>query len=362
MVATRLLVLDFVHEYIERWRYSPSLGEIGAELGVSRKHVSKAIASLVDSGLLVKTPGPRGLALPDQRDTAIRLLSSMGFQVSRGQQVVTKSALLSPTPVEYIPLRTDRGQHGRQGRKKRAKAKAKALASVRQAPVESVDPVKVAADDRYARQHPERAAEEAALRSHFNQALIDHGHRRNGTAATLASAAQVRQGALARLHQSGTIDDDQLAWALEIAAEHERIDAEVGMAAMKWGVRVDVGGQGNRALESLWRVRRAQAYRLWWAGLIDLCREFIGTRYLVALDGGSEDLSRVTTAGAAAAQVLSMIVDDLGVTWAARRLRIGMRKMRKLLEEALNLWPKVLRDVRNEIDEDDLIAVQVMLG
>jgi biotin operon repressor len=123
MVATRLLVLDFVHEYIERWRYSPSLGEIGAELGVSRKHVSKAIASLVDSGLLVKTPGPRGLALPDQRDTAIRLLSSMGFQVSRGQQVVTKSALLSPTPVEYIPLLPDRGQHGRQGRKEAGEAK-----------------------------------------------------------------------------------------------------------------------------------------------------------------------------------------------------------------------------------------------
>jgi hypothetical protein len=48
--------------------------------------------------------------------------------------------------VEYIPLLPDRGQHGRQGRKEAGKGQAKALASVRQAPVKRTDPLKVAAD------------------------------------------------------------------------------------------------------------------------------------------------------------------------------------------------------------------------
>jgi hypothetical protein len=253
------------------------------------------------------------------------------------------------------------GKGAKKRAKQKARAKAKALA-VRQAPVKRTDPLKKTADTRYERLHPERAAEEQRLKEdrEFNESL--HGHKRNGTAATHAGAVQVRQGALARLHHSGTLSADQLAWALEIAAEHERIDAEVGMASMKWGVRVDIGSQSNRAFESLGRVRRAQAYKRWWSGLIDLCREFVGTRHVVADNDGTADLPCVTASAQAAAQVLAMIVDDLGVTWAAKRLRIGMRKMRKILEEALNLWPKVLRDARNEIAEDDLIAVQVMLG
>jgi len=87
------------------------------------------------------------------------------------------------------------------------------------------------------------------------------------------------------------------------------------------------------------------AYTRWRAALIDLC----------------QSASRLSAASMAAAALLDMIVDDLGVTWAARRLRISVRRMRKLLEDALDLWPKMLERARSEVDEADLAYLEARI-
>jgi len=200
------------------------------------------------------------------------------------------------------------------------------------------------ADERYAAIHPQRAAQEAALRERYSQAQANFGYKRNGTTATHDGASRVRQGALARLHASGAISNDQLGWALEIAAEHERIDAEVAIRSAGLE-RVGGGGGRDDVFEAIGRVRRAVAYTRWRAALIDLC----------------QSASRLSAASMAAAALLDMIVDDLGVTWAARRLRISVRRMRKLLEDALDLWPKMLERARSEVDEADLAYLEARI-
>jgi hypothetical protein len=117
-----------------------------------------------------------------------------------------------------------------------------------------------------------------------------HGPSRNGTAATLPAPLRCARARWRAFTTPGPSSADQLAWALEIAAEHERIDAEVGMASMKWGVRVDIGGQSNRASKAFGASGVRRHISLWWSGLIDLCREFVGTRYVVADNDGTADL------------------------------------------------------------------------
>jgi len=201
------------------------------------------------------------------------------------------------------------------------------------------------ADERYAAIHPQRAAQEAALRERYSQAQADFGHKRNGTTATHDGASRVRQGALARLHASGAISNDQLGWALEIAAEHERIGAEVAVRGANLDGRVDGGRSRDDVFEAIGRVRRAVAYTRWRAGLIDLC----------------QGASPLTASSIAAGALLDMIVDDLGITWAARRMRVGVRRMRKLLDDALDLWPKMLSSAYDDVDEVDLAYLEARI-
>jgi hypothetical protein len=56
-----------------------------------------------------------------------------------------------------------------------------------------------------------------------------------------------------------------------------------------------------------------------------------------------------------------MIVDDLGITWAARRMRVGVRRMRKLLDDALDLWPKMLSSAYDDVDEVDLAYLEARI-
>jgi DNA-binding MarR family transcriptional regulator len=103
MASLRLLVLDFVRSYIGRHGVSPSYGEIAAGLGCGRTSVKRAVKSLVAAGLLLQRPGARGIALPAQRDLAVRLLREHGWNVDEDVQIAhvplpgTKSTLL-PTP------------------------------------------------------------------------------------------------------------------------------------------------------------------------------------------------------------------------------------------------------------------------
>lgn len=208
---------------------------------------------------------------------------------------------------------------------------------------EKPNPVQQRADERYALLHPQLAADEHQLKQIRAMAVKAHGHRRHGTVETHFAAAitETRQGSLARLHRTGAISADQLGWALEITAEHDRINAEVAVRGVSFDTRVDMTRMGDATFfEELGRVRRAQAYTRWRAGLASICRDRPdGLRH-----------------------VLAMVVDDLGVTWAAKHLRMSVRRARKLLLDALELWPKMMGQVKDDIDEEDLIAMEMRLA
>ncbi|KUR80775.1 LexA family transcriptional regulator [Novosphingobium sp. FSW06-99] len=81
MVSLRLQVLKFARVYIGMWGEGPSYGEIGQATGASRTAVKKAVRKLAEQGLLLRTPGARGLVLPEARDDALRVLRDLGWTV-----------------------------------------------------------------------------------------------------------------------------------------------------------------------------------------------------------------------------------------------------------------------------------------
>ena len=113
MASLRLQVLAFVRVYITRWGEGPSYGEIGEATGASRTAIKKAVRRLIAQGLLLRSPGARGLMLPDRRDEAIRVLRELGWTVDGdgarltppvGQdagQEVTNRALLAIEVLDY---------------------------------------------------------------------------------------------------------------------------------------------------------------------------------------------------------------------------------------------------------------------
>ena len=107
MASRRLQVLEFVRSYLVKYGASPSYGEIARGCGTNTSRVKEALQSLVKSGLLLRRPGPRGLALPDTRDAAIQLLSELGYMVF-DERTVIKPALQSRPLLDYDPV------HGRE--------------------------------------------------------------------------------------------------------------------------------------------------------------------------------------------------------------------------------------------------------
>lgn len=105
MASLRLLVLAFVREYFDAWHASPSYGEIANGLNTNRTRIRKAVKSLAADGLLLRAPGPRGLALPTVRDECVRQLRSLGWAVDedvhRAREGVTEGTLLPPPALDY---------------------------------------------------------------------------------------------------------------------------------------------------------------------------------------------------------------------------------------------------------------------
>jgi hypothetical protein len=105
MASFRLLVLNFVRDYFAQHGGSPSYGEVAAGLHSNHKRVRKAIQRLARDGALIKVPGPRGLALPDRRAEAIRLLREQGFVVDEDILAVEGGVrdwtLLPPPELDY---------------------------------------------------------------------------------------------------------------------------------------------------------------------------------------------------------------------------------------------------------------------
>jgi hypothetical protein len=190
-----------------------------------------------------------------------------------------------------------------------------------------------AARARWAELHPEQAKAERRLRKERAQLLDRWDHKRNGTPETHERASRRRQGAMARLYQAGGIDRFQLAASDEIRQAAERIGADVALRTMSMETRVDRTFMGDaNFFESLRRVWDEMAYTRW----------------------------RGRARGPIGA-LLEMIVEDTGVTIAARRYRMSNRTAKALLTDALDLWPKIHGDVRKEVDEGDLIAAHAGL-
>ena len=110
MASFRALVLAFVVSYINSWGQSPSYGEIAAATGSNRTRVKRAVASLEKAGLLHRTPGTRGLSLPDAIDRARQTLIRAGVMPVVAA-AVTKPTLLPPPALDY-PSPARRGAKG----------------------------------------------------------------------------------------------------------------------------------------------------------------------------------------------------------------------------------------------------------
>lgn len=136
-----------------------------------------------------------------------------------------------------------------------------------------------------------------------------------GTPDTYAHVAEqnARAGALARLVATGAIDAHQLAAAEEIALAYSRTVSDVAVRTAAWQVRYSVGRSGDMAaVEGIHSAILDLAYTRWRAA-----------------------------AGPHAAMLLAMIVDDIGVTIAARNYRMSNRRARAILIAALDRWRRV---------------------
>lgn len=128
MASFRLLVLAFVRDYITRFGVSPSQGEIGHALDVTRTRVRHALRSLEKDGLILRGRGERAITLPSLRDEAIRQLRDLGWtcdeqlrRIAAGSPV---STVLPPPELDYpddgAPLSQDGAMDGEDRGKERA--------------------------------------------------------------------------------------------------------------------------------------------------------------------------------------------------------------------------------------------------
>jgi len=195
-----------------------------------------------------------------------------------------------------------------------------------------------AAHSNWARRHPDRAGQERALRLDRRDLIERHPATSAATPETCQKFSRKREGALARLYASGGISIEQLGAAMEIAAVAERIGADVTVRTVSLETRVDQSMRGDGGFfEALGQVRREVAYTRW--------------RAAVAATHGYGDV----------AAVLDIIMNDVGLTVAARVHRMHVRRARKLLCGALDLWSGQLQDAVREIDEATLLAAQAGL-
>lgn len=159
-------------------------------------------------------------------------------------------------------------------------------------------------------------------------------HQRHAEAESFEDKHPCRAGSLARLHQSGVINDDQLAWSQEIAAVAATIGADVNIGIGSYEPRIDKGErQIDVVAEGVGRVRREMAYTRW--------RKMLPTPKRAVLD---------------------MIVGDaIGFTVAARRYRVHNRKAKSWLLDALDRWPECLDWAFKQVDAAELAAAQAGL-
>lgn len=175
--------------------------------------------------------------------------------------------------------------------------------------------------------------EQRRLRKQRAAMLKRWSHKREGTPETHEAHSRRRAGAIARLHASGLLDDDEVAWSQEIAAAAERIMADAQVRTASLETRVDTSRHGDAFFEALGAVRREMAYGRW----------------------------RAQLPPKVAALALDVILHDVGLSRAAAMHGMHVRRARRLLVEALHLWARFHRDVRKEVSAADLVAAHAGL-
>lgn len=146
--------------------------------------------------------------------------------------------------------------------------------------------------------------------------LRERWSHKQGTPETHEHLDQVqrRPGSLARLYATDAIDKDQLAAAQQIAEAYRAITADVAVRTASFETRLDGSRHGLIEGERIGRVHADLAYS-WWRDAV----------------GGCVDA------------LLAVIVHDVGLTIVAREGGISMPRARRMLTDALDLWPMARR-------------------
>lgn len=177
------------------------------------------------------------------------------------------------------------------------------------------------------------AIEQRALRKARAQTLERWHHKNAGTPETHEAHRRQRPGAIVRLHASGYLDDDELAYAEQIATIAHRIMADVTVRTASLETRIDGSRHGDAFFEALGAVWNEMAY----------------SRWRTAIGPGNAKL------------VLDIIVRDVGVARAAALHGMHVRRARRMLTDALSLWAQTHRRVRDEVTPADLAAAHAGL-
>ncbi|HEY0116271.1 MAG TPA: hypothetical protein VGB54_11155 [Allosphingosinicella sp.] len=107
MASRKLQALDFIKRYFAAYGDSPSLAEIGAELGVSRQHASDLVHQLAVDQMIRHVAGKRrGIRLIDRKEEiseadALVILARQGWIVNDAG--LTKSGLPMLPELDHDP-------------------------------------------------------------------------------------------------------------------------------------------------------------------------------------------------------------------------------------------------------------------
>ncbi len=109
MRSRKLQALDFIKRYVAQWGQSPSIGEVAAALGVSRKRAHELIHQLAREEMIRHVRGKtRGISLIDQgeeiseADMLLRLASE-GWKIVNDAGTLTKNGLISLPFLDHDP-------------------------------------------------------------------------------------------------------------------------------------------------------------------------------------------------------------------------------------------------------------------
>lgn len=139
---------------------------------------------------------------------------------------------------------------------------------------------------------------------------------------------------LLTLYENGIIDADQFDASTEIARIAEEITRPVGLRSASLEARVDNSGSAkNLLIENLSRVQLEATYNSW--------------RYKLPMPRR---------------MIVDMIVEQRPLAATSRIYRVGYRKARSRLIDALNEWIRIREEIRKAIDERDLAAAQFRAG